>query len=271
MNKFLLSKFKIFSFFACVFSINFSFASLPELTDQEKNWIKQNPVINFTGDPNWLPYEGFDANGVYYGIVAEHLQEITRQSALTFQTIPVISWTEALNTALEGKVDVISGDAADAILNKNFKPIKPYSINPIVIIMGDHHNYVDDLMEIKDKRIAIIKDYGYTADIFKNYPDFSFTAVENIQEGLEGVSTRKFDAMLATMALASYTIAEMGVHNIKIVGKTPVIMELTLFVSKQKPMLYSILNKSMQLIPGETKHKIVQKWGAQEYVEKVDY
>jgi len=39
--------------------------------------------------------------------------------------------------------------------------------------------------------------------------------VENIQEGLEGVSQERFDAMLATMALASYHIAKMGLHNVK--------------------------------------------------------
>ena len=52
--------------------------------------------------------------------------------------------------------------------------------------------------------------------------------------------------MLATMALASYNMAEWGLHNIKIVGKTEVVMDLTLFVSNQQPELFSILNKTLK-------------------------
>ncbi|NOR68973.1 MAG: PAS domain-containing protein [Methylomarinum sp.] len=259
------------SLLICVLSINNTFASPLELTDQEKNWIKQNPVINFTGDPNWLPYEAFDASGKYYGIVADHLQEIKQKSQLSFNAIPVKSWSESLKIAIAGKVDVISGDIADLVLNQNFIPIDTYSVNPIIIVMGTTQHYVDNLDEIKDKQIAIIKGYGYTADIFTTYPDISFIEVQNIQEGLNAVATGKTDAMLATMALASYHIAEMGLHNIKIVGKIPIEMKLTLFVSKESPVLYSILNKSMLSISDESKHKIVQKWIKQKYIEKVDY
>jgi len=262
---------QLLSFLICVFCINITFASSLELTEQEKIWINENPFFNFTGDPNWLPYEAFDSSGKYYGIVAEHLQEIKQKSKLSFNAIPVKNWSESLKIAIEGKVDVISGDAADVVLNQNFIPINTYSVNPIVIIMGINQNYVENLNEIKDKRITIIKGYGYTADIFKTYPDISFLEVENIQDGLNAVSTGKVDAMLATMALASYTIAELGIHNIKVVGKTPIEMKLTLFVSKKKPVLYSILNKSMLSISDEIKHTIVQKWIKHKYVEKIDY
>jgi len=261
----------LLSLLICFFSISSSLASSFELTEQEKNWIKNNPVYNFTGDPNWLPYGAFDSSGKYYGIVAEHLQEVERLSQLSFNAISVRNWGESLKIAIEGKVDVISGDAADVILNQNFIPIDAYSVNPIVIIMGINHNYVENLDEIKDKRIVIIKGYGYTADIFKTYPDISFLEVENIQDGLNAVSTGKVDAMLATMALASYNIAEMGLHNIKVVGKTPIEMKLTLFVSKKKLILYSILNKSLRSVSGEIKHNIVQKWVKQKYIEKTNY
>ena len=46
------------------------------LSENERVWIKSNPSVKFTGDPNWLPYEAFDENGDYIGIVAEHLSLI---------------------------------------------------------------------------------------------------------------------------------------------------------------------------------------------------
>ncbi|MET0087896.1 MAG: diguanylate cyclase [Sedimenticola sp.] len=238
---------------------------------QEQEWIKDNPKIPFTGDPNWLPYEAFTEDGVYIGIVADHLKIIEHKTGLKFSPIPVTNWTESLRIANQGNVWMISGDAADTILNKAFIPVQTYSQNPIVIVMGYQHNYVERLDEIKGKRIAIIKDYGYTADIFNTYPNYNFIEVENIQEGLNGVVDGTFDAILATMALASYHIAEMGLHNIKVVGKTPIVMDLTLFVAKEQVLLQSIIRKALQSISIAESQDILQSWIRREYVEKTDY
>ncbi len=242
-----------------------------QLSDEEIAWIKANPEITFTGDPNWLPYEAFQSDGTYVGIVADHLKWIEKNTGLKFIPIPVSNWTESLQIATEGKVSVISGDSADIILNKQFKPVEAYSHNPIIIIMGVHQNYVERLDEIKDKKIIIIKDYGYTSEIYKLYSDFKFVEVENIQQGLEAVSSRQYDAMMATMALATYTMAEMGTHNIKVVGKTPIDMDLTLFVSKDQPILHSIINKTLKLIPNSKSQEILQNWNKSKYIEKTDY
>ncbi len=241
------------------------------LTTREIDWIKRNQQVLFTGDPNWLPYEAFTDDGNYIGIVADHLKLVEKKTGLKFKPVPVKKWTEALHLASQREVPVISGDAADTILNGLFKPIDTYSQNPIVIIMDYRSNYVDSLDEIKDKKIAIIKDYGYTSDIFKHFPEHRFIEVENIQQGLEGVANGKFDAMLATMALASYHIAEMGLHNIRVVGKTPIIMDLTLFIVKTEPILHSIINKAFKDISSAQSHQILQRWIKREYVETTDY
>lgn len=241
------------------------------LNIKERRWINDHPVITFTGDPNWLPYEAFDKDGNYIGIVADHLKMIEELTGLEFEPVRTGSWTESLKVATDGKVSIISGDAADVILNQHFIPVNAYNQNPIVIIMNANNNYIEDLMDLKGKSIAIIKDYGYTADIFKTYPDIEFIEVENIQEGLQGVSDKHFDAMLATYALASYTMAEMGMHNIKVVGKTPIIMDLTLFIDNKQPVLHSIINKALGSISKASSHEIIKKWTKSEYVEKTDY
>lgn len=242
-----------------------------EFSKEEKDWIRANKFITFTGDPNWLPYEAFETNGKYIGVVADYVELIEKYSGLNFKKIPVKTWSESLQKATFGEVQMISGDAADKILNEKFKAIKPYSHNPIVIIMDMKNHYVESLELISDKNIAIIKDYGYTADIYKLYPNIKFIEVENIQEGLLGVSDGKYDAMLSSMALGSYTIAEMGMHNLKIVGQTPIVMDLTLFVSNDEPLLFSIIDKTLQSISQEQRTRISQKWIKHKYVEVIDY
>ena len=38
-----------------------------QLTEDEREWLEENPIAGFTGDPNWLPYEAFDSHGKYIG------------------------------------------------------------------------------------------------------------------------------------------------------------------------------------------------------------
>ena len=241
------------------------------LNETEKAWIKENPNVRFTGDPNWLPYEAFDENGNYIGIVADHLKLIEKRTGLHFIPTVVQNWSESLRIATEGKVSLISGDVADKVLNKNFNPIEPYLINPIIIIMHDHANYVEDLKVLKDKKVAIIKGYGYTADLLTHYPQMQFIEVENIQIGLRGVSEGKFDAILASNSLASYSLSEMGLDDIKIVGKTSVVMEVTLFVDKDQPILHDIINKSMQSISNKERNQIIHQWTNKPEYQDIDY
>ena len=236
------------------------FADALVLNEAEKFWIKQHPDVTFTGDPNWLPFEAFDDKGAYIGIVSDHLKLVEHRTGLRFKPRVVKDWSESLQAAVEGEVSVISGDMADATLNKNFVPIEPYLINPIIIIMDEQQNYVEDLNTLKDKKIAIIKGYGYTADLFKHYPQMTFIEVTNIQEGLKGVASGVFDALLASDTLASYSIGKMELDNVKIVGKTTVIMEVTLFIDKNEPLLRSIVNQAIKSISGHDHEKIRNKW-----------
>ncbi|DAB28763.1 MAG: hypothetical protein A2513_00520 [Sulfurimonas sp. RIFOXYD12_FULL_33_39] len=253
-------------------SINDSEKSIIELTQEEKEWIKNNKPITFTGSPNKLPYEAFNKNGNYVGIVFKYLKFIENISGLKFKTIPTSSWSESLQSAMNEKAKVVSSDMADATLRKKFNPINTYIKNPIVIVMDMKNNYVEDLNSIANKKIAVIKNYGYTSEIFNMYPQIKFIEVENIQEGLQGVSEGKYDVMLSSMVLANYTIADMALSNLKIVGKTPISMELALFVSKDEPILFNIINKSISSIKDKDKNIILDKWVKQQkYVEKSDY
>ncbi len=242
-----------------------------ELTQDEIEYIKTHKTITFTGDPNWLPYEAFDEDGNYIGIVADHLRLIEEKLNIRFDKQISKTWTDALDIAMSGRADVISGDASDAKLNQSFKPIDTYLKNPIVIVMKHPHTYVDTINDIADKRIAIIKNYGYTADIFTLYPQIDFIEVENIQEGLLGVETGEYDAMLASLALASYTIVQMALDDLDVVGKTDIMMNVTLFVNKEKELLFSILNKAMSSISRSEQQDILSRWRHHEDIQQHDY
>jgi ABC-type amino acid transport substrate-binding protein len=223
-------------------------------SQEEKEYLKQHKIVTFTGDPNWLPFEAFNENNEYIGIVADHLALLEKSYSITFNKIVSKNWEDAVNMAIQGKVSVISGDISDEKLNQNFNHIEPYIKNKIVVIMDTSNIYVDDLNELRGDKIAIIKDYGYSAEIYDKYPNLEFVEVQNIQEGLLGVSNGKYKAMLASITLASYSIRTMGLENVSIVGQVPITMRLTLFVNKNEPLLFSIIEKGIKNILARLKN-----------------
>ena len=245
-----------------------NFSSL--LNSKESQWLKEHRNVNFTGDPNWLPYEAFDSNGKYIGIVAEHLNLISKISGLNFTKIPTKSWTESTQKAKQGIVDVLS-ETDDSDLKSHLNFTIPYITNPIVISMRNTENYVENIEVIKDRKIALIKDYGYASKIRKKYSNINFVTVNDIQDGLISVSTGKVDALLCTLALCSYTISELGLNNVKITGKTEFNTKLSFGVQKNQPELLSILNKAISSIGREQTQQILDGWIKSKFPDKVDY
>ena len=240
------------------------------LTKHEQQWLETHSTVSFTGDPNWLPYEAFDKNGNYIGIVSEHLSLISEITGLKFKMSPSTTWTESTEKAKQGLVDILS-ETDDSDLKSHLNFTTPYVSNPIVITMRNSENYVENIDGIKNKKIALIKDYGYASKIRKKYSHIQFITVDNIQDGLLSVSTGKVDALLCTLALCSYTIAELGLNDVKITGKTEFNTKLALGVQKNLPELLSILNKAIKKISLEQRLAILDNWIKNKFPEQINY
>lgn len=240
------------------------------LSKNEQKWLSQHPTIRFTGDPHWLPYEAFDKQGEYIGIVAEYLKLIERRLGIKVYIVPARSWGESVEKVKRGEIDVIS-ETSDSDLKSHLTFTQPYISSPVVIVMKKDQDYVENINQIKQRKIAVIKDYGYVPAIIKQYPDINFDIVETIQEGLTAVSTGKVDALLATLAQTSYQISELGVNNIRIVGKTEFTTQLAFGMSEEFKPLVPMFNRALNMINQAEKQHILAKWGKQKFVEKIDY
>jgi len=239
------------------------------LTKEEKEWIQSHANLKFSGDPNWLPFEAFNNKGEHIGMVAETLKLIESLAGLEFTRVPTKSWLETVELSEKKEVDVLT-ETIDADRG-NLIFTKPFLVNNLIIIMRDDENFVEDLNDIKDKKIAVIKDYGYVPKIKAQYPDINFIEVADIQTGIANISTGKIDAMITTLAYASYSINEMGATNVRIVGKTPLVTKIGLGVRKDYAPLVSILNKAIETITEPEKLEIYDHWVKSKNIQSIDY
>jgi len=242
-------------------SINFSLSEI--------EWIKEHKTIYFTGDPNWLPYEAF-VDGKYIGIVNEHLKLIENYTGLNFLKIETSTWSESIDLAVKKNVDMLS-ETTSSLLKDKLTFTKSYLSSPIVMIMNKNASYKNMIEDIKDKKIAVIKDYGYVSEIQDKYPNLNYYEVENIQEGLFAVENGKVDVLLCALPQGSFWSNKLGLQDVRIVGKTKFLASLSFGIRSDYPILVDILNKAISKIPQAKQQDILKDWSEVAYLEKTDY
>jgi len=245
------------------------------LTDKEKQYLQQHEILTYVSDPNWLPYEAYNSEYEHIGIIPEIIQLLgsntNTEINLRIKNLKSDSWQDSLKLAMSQKVDVLTSDPFDPALQKQFTATDTYLSSPVVIIMTNNNSYIPQLSYLKNKKIAVVESYGYVKKLETNYPKISFLYVKSIQQGLLGVSEKKYDAFLASAAAATYSISQQGLNNLSIVGRTSVNMEVSFFVKKDNVLLLSILNKLIHTLASQDVNKIMSKWSVVEFTQKIDY
>ncbi|WP_347985805.1 transporter substrate-binding domain-containing protein [Methylomonas sp. AM2-LC] len=241
------------------------------LSATERAWLDAHKLIHFTGNPNRLPYEAFTDKAEYAGMVSDYLRLIQQRLGITIQIEKSKTWQESLQKFKNGHIDLLS-QTLDSSALSTLKYTQTYLSSPVVIVMRDDEKFIENLAQIQHKKIGVIKDYDYVNTITRQYPNIDFYAVTSIQEGLSLVSSGKIDAFLEAVAPVSYQITELGIHNIRIVGKTEFNAPLVLAVSENYLPLIPLLNRALNDITPAEKQKIHNIWtGKQAVTVLTDY
>lgn len=239
-----------------------------QLSPAEQQWVEDNPNIKVIGDPDWFPFEGFDENGQYIGIVAEVLNEINRKTQLDFTVYNTSNWLKTLKLAAHSKADIISASQSNDYLAEHYKASYSTIQNPVVMVGKENMHYISNLSAIKGEKVALLGNSGYGHELIKRYPDNNFIQVDSVIDGLLGVAEGRYDVVLLSMARASYKMAELGLYQLRVVGITDVNVKLTLFVNKEKPLLWSIVNKAKLSETPQERQQILAKWIKYKYVDR---
>lgn len=243
------------------------------LTKEEIAWLDAHPVLKHTGNPAYLPYEGFGENGKHIGVAMEYLNKIEQMLGIKIQRVPSASWLDALQKAKNKEVDIISNYTNDDELKETHLISKPFIKSPLVIVKRkkDFQPFISDLSQIKGEMIALGKKYSFLKPIFEKYPDYSYVEVDTIENLLIGLSAGKYDAALVTLNIATYEMSGHGLRNLQITGRLDYEMELGFGVAKENEIFVTIVNKALDAIAEEEHQEISNKWTHLEVESGVDY
>lgn len=240
-------------------------------TINEINYILNKKIVKLCTDPNWMPYESFDENGMYIGVAADYHEILSHLTGLKYDIIHTNSWNETMELARNGKCDLLS------ILNKTPDRVSyldfsdPYINSPSVFVTRENDIFINDIKDLKGQTLAIVKGYMVDEYVRSEHPEINRIYVNNIKEALSMVSKGQVFATIGSLLEMSYNITQMGLVNLKMTGDAEFNFALSIGVRKGEKELLSIINKALSKIDREDRNEILNKWISIKYQKGYDY
>ena len=239
-----------------------------EFSPEEKQWIKEHPRVHFGADYSWPPYEFVDKEGKHIGIAADFLALISQKSGLDF-TITSQVWSDVMKDMKAHKFDGLSCAAKTPKREKFLNFTTPYVKMPLVIVTQVARQDIKNINDLKNKRVAVNKGSYLHEWLQKNHPEIKLYLTSSNRESLKALSFSKVDAYIGNIAVASYIMKEDYLSNLKIVNNVPGMdTKVSIAIDKNKPLLFSIMEKTLQDISYKERQKITNKWFAASKIDR---
>ena len=240
------------------------------LNDKEKNYLEKKKTIKMCVDPDWMPFEKIE-KGKHVGIAADYIKIIEEKIKKPIILVPTKTWSESLELGQKKDCDIFSLIRTTPQREKYLNFTKPYLEIPLVIAADINAPFIDNILQVKDKKIAIVKDYAVGEVLRIKYPNIDFVDVNNIHEGLELVEKGSVFGFIDTLLTIGYQIQNNYIGQLKISGRFNEIWELGIGVRNDEPILTSIFDKAIDDISANQKQRILNKWISVNYQKEIDH
>jgi PAS domain S-box-containing protein len=233
--------------------------AIVELSAAERQWITEHPTIRISGDPDWLPMEAFTDQGKYIGMVPDYLRLIEQRLGVDFEIVPTRTWSESMDLAKTGQVDLLS--AMDTSARREFlRFTKPYLDLPVVIMVQRDSPGVSNPEQLRGKTIAVPRGYAFVRHVEKRFGGAEVIQLETVKDCIIAVASGEADALISTFASTSYQIDKFGLSNLKVAGSVGISVALGLGVRKDWGELVSLLDRALASISEEERIAIRHRW-----------
>ncbi len=214
-----------------------------ELSNTEQDWLKRSPALRVGLRSDWPPLE-FREDGQFRGLAADLLTSFENDLGVKFNRIEVKSLAKAQEQLSKGELDILPSLTQTPQLEGEFLFSRPYLSLPIVLVIRDDGRFIGELRELRDERVGVVRGEAGHSYLLINHPNLNLFPVPSVESGLLALSNGDLDVMVTQIPAVSYTVARLGLSNLRITSITPYQYELRLVVAKNCPELLRLANSA---------------------------
>ncbi|WP_166262285.1 transporter substrate-binding domain-containing protein [Marinobacter salicampi] len=240
------------------------------LTEAELQWLKRNPNLRVMFRSDWPPFE-FVQDGEIKGLVPDLVARLEANLGVNFSEASSDTWAAAEQDLAEGRVDILPALPRTPRREDKFLFSRPYLTLPIALAIRDDGRFIGELRELRDERVGVVRQQASHDYLLINHPDLNIYPVASIEEGLLALSNGDLEVMVTHIPGVSYTVARLGLSNLRITSITPYQYELRLAVRKDRPELLRIINKAMANLEAGDTDNIYNRWIHLDIEQERDY
>lgn len=242
------------------------------LTEEEKVWLKNHPILRLGIDRNFPPYEWINEKNSYVGLAADYFSLFEKLLGVKFKVINNKPWNEVLDMAKTERLDLLSLVADTPEREKFLLFTPPYTENFITIFTNKKHsNFINSLDNLNFNRVAIEKGYFLNEILQRDYPKIQLIQVNSTKEALTQVTEGKAEAYVGDALTVHYLSRNYGLEDLVFSGNTGYSNPYSIAVIKKYPELASIMTKAIAAIPSKERERIKEKWMSTHITVGLDY
>ena len=241
------------------------------LSEPERAWLREHPVIRVAQDPSWAPIEFADAHGTPSGMTSDYLKLIEERLGIKFERVTNLSWQEAYARMKRWEIDMTTTVSVTSERREFWAFTKTYMTMPIVVVTRTDVPYVADLRELAGKKVVVVDGYIASDSIARDYPEIPLVRVKTTAEALTLLEHGEAFACVENMLVVGHYLAQQQKTNLKIAGNTPYLNAQCMAVRKDWGILAGILDKALDSISLSERSAIYRKWMPIQYTYPFDY
>ena len=241
-------------------SFSISTSNQLQLSEREKKWLANHPKIRIGTMNAWPPMDFVDNDGVSRGIGARYIEALNYRLNNILEINPG-AWSNIYNDVQERRLDALMGITPRPDREEFFHFTNPYIKVPHSIFAREESPYLNNLEDLKGKKVGIERDFFIIKILKDNYPDVDIKEFNSTSDALDALAKGDVDAYIGNRAVARYIIDTELIDNIKQYGKIKETSSINAIgVRKDWPILRDILQKALDDITQEEHRKILSQW-----------
>ena len=229
-------------------------------TEAERAFMGEHTVIRLGVDPGFVPFEFIDDNGQYVGIAADYLSLISEKTGLQFEVVKGLTWQEAYEQALSGKLDALPAVGKTEEREEHFLLSQPYYHFKRVIVTRESDTEIASIEDLEGLAVAVQRNSSHHSYLL-SYPKINLSLYDSVEAALTAVATGSEKAFLGNIATTNYLIRANALTNLRYVSfEAEKEQALYFAVRRDWPELASIFDKAMATMTEAEKLAIQNKW-----------
>ncbi len=232
------------------------------LSDEEKNFISQNPYIKVSNEFDWYPYD-FNDKGNATGYAVDYFKLLASKIGLHIQFV-TDDWATLSKKFETKEIDILYPAKKSKKREKIALFGKEFIKMQLALITKSARSDIESFEDMDGKTLALIKGWASAKYIKNRYKNIKYIEFDTSKETLESVAFGLADGAIEDIFSANYIIKKEMYSNLHIVSKVNMYgkdsYSLHLMFQKDNPLLQKLFDKAIDTITPDDILKLKSKW-----------